>query len=53
MKEKQLKDLKAQLAQLESDLVDTRIDLGDQEIFVLNAAYHLRQKIKRIEKEIA
>ena len=42
--------MKSQLAQLIADLNDPRIDLGDQEIFVLHGAAKLRKKIAELEK---
>lgn len=49
-KETQLQQLKAQLQQIENDLIDPNLDLGNQEIFVLNARRKLREKIERLEK---
>lgn len=49
MKEK-IEQLKVKLEQIEKDLVDTRIDLGEQEIFVLHERARLRKKIAELEK---
>jgi hypothetical protein len=50
MKEKQLADMKKLLAQIEADLMNTEIELGDQEIFVIQMAAKLRKKIALLEK---
>ncbi len=42
--------MKKLLAQIETDLMDTKIDLGDQEIFVIQMAAKLRKKIAQLEK---